>query len=490
MPPRASTTVTPAQAIRIALAHPRRLFLPAAVLAVAAVVFVFVRDPQWEASQALIVRNEAVNNHHGPGRFGHSEQMRAVQETILEVAMSPPVLAAALAEVGPPARRTAAGAWPIPKEIEDFREQVRLVPPNGAEFGTTEVLYLTVRDPDAARARALADAVRRQIERRFGSVRNARAASMIAEIEKNVELSRGELSETTARLAELESQVGADLAELRILNDSTTGEGALRRTVAEIESELRQARSDRQAAERLLEVLRTAQGDPSVLVAAPRGLLELQPGLQRLKDGLVDAQIEAARLRGSMSSAHPLVIAAEEAHREVARRLHEELDVAIRAVDVDLRMGEERIAMLGEQLEAARGRLARLAELRADYAVLVAQARSRTTLVERAEQEMAEARAAEAAATAASLLAPIGGPEVGTRPVGPGRTLIVLGGLAGGVLLGIALVLLTVDFIPPPTATNGTPAINGRSTGNGRIAGRHAANLATALTWVETRRAG
>jgi polysaccharide biosynthesis transport protein len=468
MPPSASTTVTPAQAIRIILAHPWRLFLPAVLLAAVSLVYALVRDPSWEASQTVIVRNEAVNNHHGLGQFGHSDQMRAVQETMLEVAMSRRVLAAALAEVGPPPNRTAAGPWPTPEEVEDFQKQVRLTPPNGAQFGTTELFYLSVRDADAHRAAALAEAVCRHLESHFGQLRNARAASMLAEIKKNVEISSRELAQTTARLAELESEVGLDLAELRVLNDSTTGESALRRTVAEIEAELRQARSDRQNAQQLLEVLRTAQRDPAVLVAAPRGLLDLQPGLQRLKDGLVDSQIEAARLHGSMSAAHPRVIAAEAAHREVAARLHEELDVALRAVEVDLRMGQERIAMLGEQLDAARARLARLAELRADYAVLVAHSRNRTTLLERAEQELAEARAAEAAATAASLLAPVGTPEVGSRPVGPGNTLIVLGGLAGGFMLGIALVLLSVEFVPPPQPGQLTPVppSNGRRTAN------------------------
>ena len=62
-----------------------------------------------------------------------------------------------------------------------------------------------------------------------------------------------------------------------------------------------------------------------------------------------------------------------------------------------MRLDARRIALLESQLAAANGRLGRLAELRAAYANLVAEAASRSKLVERAEQNMAEARAARAA---------------------------------------------------------------------------------------------
>ena len=85
-----------------------------------------------------------------------------------------------------------------------------------------------------------------------------------------------------------------------------------------------------------------------------------------------------------------------------------------------------------------------LAAVRAGYANQVAEAKNRAVLLERAEQNLAEARAARASAKAASLISRIDTPDAGIRPVGPGRIVIALCGVLGGLLAGFGLVFLTV----------------------------------------------
>ncbi len=85
--------------------------------------------------------------------------------------------------------------------------------------------------------RALGD----QLQLRFQEVRNAKAESMIGELDKVARLARADRREATARLAGIERQVGSDLAELRSLEEPNAGDSSLRRTVTEISSELRQA---------------------------------------------------------------------------------------------------------------------------------------------------------------------------------------------------------------------------------------------------------
>ena len=82
--------------------------------------------------------------------------------------------------------------------------------------------------------------------------------------------------------------------------------------------------------------------------------------------------------------------------------------------------------------------------MRAGYTNQVAEAKSRATLLERAEQNLAEARAARASAKAASLISRIDSPDAGIKPVGPDRIVIALCGVLGGVLAGFAVVFLTV----------------------------------------------
>jgi uncharacterized protein involved in exopolysaccharide biosynthesis len=440
------TIASPRELLQLVLRYPSRWLIPALATALAVGAYALVHQAPWEASQALVIRNDAANNQEALGKFTQPDEMKTVQETILELVRSRGVLAAALAEIGPPAGyRGAVAAWPAEEDVADLRETLKLTPPKGAEFGKTEVFYLKVRDRERSRAVTLVSALYGQLDSRFQKLRDAKAASMAGELEKAVELAAKDLRESTARLSDLERQVGDDLAELRILHDATAGESALRRTAAEIRNELRQVRSTRKSNEQLQALLKLAQAEPDRLVAMPNTLLESQPGLRRLKDGLIDAQLAASQLLGRMSAEHPLVKAARESQKQIARDVHEELGNSLRAVEVDLRLNSNRAAMLEEQLAAATSRLEKLASLRAPYANQEAETKKRMELMERAAQRLADARAGQATVKAASLIACIDSPETGPRPVGPSRAMLLVLGLAGGLVIGVGVLILSID---------------------------------------------
>ncbi len=442
--------------------HPRRWLIPAIAVTLLAGAYALVRPATWEASQALTVRNEASGPQDTLGRFSQPEEMKTVQETILELSKSHSVLSAALKEVGPPALETPAEAWPTAEDVADLRDAMKLTPPKGAEFGKTEVFYVKVRDNDQGRAVALVNAVSAQLQSAFQKLRDAKAKSMVAELEKTVSLATDELDESTRKLGEMERHVGSDLAELRILHDTTSGESALRRTATEIRNELRQVRTGRKTQEQLSDLLQQSQREPERLVATPSPLLDSQPALRKLKDGLIEAQLQTAQLQGRMSAEHPLVIAAKESQAEIRRRVHEELPSAVRALEVDLQLGVERAALLEEQLADVTARLDKLAVLRAPYTNQVAETRNRSELLDRARQRLVDARASQATSQAAQLISRIDAPDPGTRPIGPGRLAIILIGLAGGLLTGFGVLLLTVE--PQPAASSWSYSPNGAAT--------------------------
>lgn len=436
----------PRELVRILAVHARRWLVPAAVVGVLAAVYAVARPDTWEASQALIVRNEAANKEAGPGKFSQPDEMKTVQETILELVKSRGVLTAALKEVGPPADyRKNQAAWPTARDVAEVRKTVKLLPPKGAEFGKTEVFYLKVRDHDRGRVVALNRAICDQLQARFQQLRDAKARSMTDELVKAVHLAKADLDESTARLSGIERQVGSDLAELRALNQAGNGDSALRRTITEIRNELRQTRAIKEANRQLLALLSEAWDDPGRLLATPNRLLESQPALRRLKDGLVDAQLNTASLKGSMSDEHPLVRSAKGSEEEIGRHLHEELAISIRGLEVELRLNSDRAALLEDDLAQATERLGRLAGLRATYSNQLAETANRAALLERAEQNLAEARATRASAKAASLISRIDAPDSGINPVGPSRAMIVLIGAAGGLLTGFGVLFLTVQ---------------------------------------------
>ncbi len=453
------TVPSPAELARLLVVYAPRWIVPAVVVgALAAVYAVFGLDT-WEATQTLVIRNEAVNNSAGPGKFGHTDEMKTVQETILELARSRNVLAGALQEVGAPDDfRGDAAAWPTNGAIESLRKGVTITPPKGAEFGTTEVFYLKVKAGTQQRAVALARAVCDRLEARFKALRDEKAQDMVDELLRTVAEANAGLQRSTARVAEIEREVGGDLAELRALEQSSSDFSTLRQTAMQIREELRGTQSANQAREHLLVVLRGAQDDPSELLATPNTLLDSLPALRQLKEGLVTAQIRTATLKGHMSEEHPTVQSAIETEDGISSNLYAELAIAVRGLEVEKTLGEQRVAMLDGQLAQNDARLQHLADLRATYAARLVEYENRAAALGRAENHLAEARASHASANAASLISRIDDAQTGENPVGPGKAMIVLASVAGGLLLGFGILFLTVQPATSGPAAQPAPA--------------------------------
>jgi uncharacterized protein involved in exopolysaccharide biosynthesis len=281
---------------------------------------------------------------------------------------------------------------------------------------------------------------------------------MIHELGKTVQIAEDDLADSTRRLNDLEKQVGSDLGELRILSEATSGDSALRRTITEIRAELRQARSARQTQEELLALLEKARQDPRSLISTPSQLLQSEPAVKRLKEGLIDAQLRSAELQGRMSDSHPLVQAAKASEEEINHRLYDELASAVRGVQSELRLSVQRIAMLEEHQADAARRLDHLGGLRAAYANLAAETRNRSELVQRAEQRLAEVRGNQATAATADLLARIDQPDTGPQPVGLSRAMLILLGMAFGLVTGLGVVYLTAPEAPASSPMTAIPS--------------------------------
>ena len=97
-------------------------------------------------------------------------------------------------------------------------------------------------------------------------------------------------------------------------------------------------------------------------------------------------------------------------------------------------------SLSNKQREQAAARLKRLAGMRATYTNLLSESGNREKLLERAEQGLNNARSTLAGAKTASLISAVDDPDTGTHPISPSRSLVILGGLFGGLLTGLGLV--------------------------------------------------
>ncbi|MGD9645094.1 MAG: Wzz/FepE/Etk N-terminal domain-containing protein, partial [Pirellulales bacterium] len=440
--------ITAADLARLLWKYRTRWLVPTVAVSAIAAAYALVRPDSWEASQALIVRNEATTTPELPGKFRQIDDMKVTQETILALAKSRDVLAATLSAVGPPADRKAKGEYPSPREIAALRKVVKLAPPKGTEFGKTEVFYLKVRSTDRARAIALTAALSEQLQAGYQKVLDHKAQSMEHELVDNVTVAEARLREASGELSKLEREVGQDLAELRILHSNPSGDSDMRLRAITIENDIRKYQTQQRAASDLRNLLVAAAKDPTHLIAAPNSLLESQPALKRLKEGLIDAQLKTALAMGSMTADHPTVKSAALAEAEIHRRINNELSIAIRGLDGDLQLNASQIEMLQKQLDDTRDRLTRLANLRADYSNLVTDVEHANKRLEVARTTLADARAKQTGARNSNLISRLEAPDGGTEPVGPGRAVTALLGVAAGLVIGRGVLILTVPALP------------------------------------------
>lgn len=452
----AGKEVNVAQLLAVLKNYRYRWMLPAIVITLAAATYAFVRTPTWQAAQALVVRGDAGATNQTPGKFSQPEEMRVAQETVLEIARGRSVLTAALEEVGPAADAENTANFPSAKDVEALRKAVSVTAPNGAEFGTTEIFYLNAKADDRERALRLTAAISSQLKKHFQQLVDQKAKSVTLELEKSVRLAQAELGESTAQLADLEAGVGADLADLRSMSKLSSSGISLQAAMTTLDDELREAKVAEESNATLLEMLQAAQQDSRALLAMPNTLLEKLPVLRRLKEGLVDAQLRTAELLGSMSHEHPRVRGAVANEQEVAAHILRELPVAIRSIEVERKLARIKIASIERQLADARSRMQHLAAVRAEHSQLSAQVERDTQQVRQAESRLAESRSLEAGAQAANLISLVDSPDTGTRPLGPGKAVVIGVGMIGGLLVGFAVLFLTVPTIAPTADTHAT----------------------------------
>ncbi|HEV7279392.1 MAG TPA: Wzz/FepE/Etk N-terminal domain-containing protein [Pirellulaceae bacterium] len=438
----------------------RWIVFSAVVCGAMGLAYAATRKPVWESSQATVLRDEAIGELTRQGRFESADALKTAQETVLQVARQRETAAAALAEVGPPPAYFRLEAYPNDGEVDAFLEEVTVAAPKGLEFGKSEVMYVTAQAPNAVRASKLVASLCERIDLHLRQLRRERASEVIAEMTKTVELAQAELKQATGKLHDVEQKVGSDLGELRVLNESGGGESNLRTTLNQIRAEVRQLESDRTAKEELRKILEAAKAEPERFVATPNRLLEAQPALRRLKDGLVDAQLRRAALVGKLNPEHPELLSAIAAESETKRNVLRELDGAMLGLDDEIRVVQASLDDLLRQQKDVDDRLGRLAGMRADYGNLVAIVKQRSEALQLADKKLSDAKASYEAAGSARLLTTMGPPVPSDGPVGPGKMQIVLAagllgafGCAGAIMLATPLQRMrgrrVTDYLPP-----------------------------------------
>lgn len=396
----------------------------------------------WTASQSMVLRDEANGSIDRLGRFSSQTELKAAQETILEMARNHEVVKYALQQVG-----TSNGGedetWPSNQVVgEVAKKRINIRAPQGADFGGSEMIYLQVEDTNPQRAVEFCNATYLSLLQQMREVRRVRADSMINELTHARDMARGSLDEAFAQMREIEVQFGSDLGELRNLSETNIGEGANRRALEETSREMQLAELELERIESLYKLLDQGLKNPDHLLVSGGQQLTSQPALKRLKDGLIDAQLERSRLSGRLTENNPKMKAAAAAETQIRNQMQSETALVLQSMEPVLAVERDRVERLRVKQAGIQRRLDRLAEGRTSYAKIAANVKHRTLMLENSEKVLASAEASRSAALSINLLSKLGQVTVSDSPNGMSMMMLTAGGGAAGLIFGLGTIFL------------------------------------------------
>jgi hypothetical protein len=282
------------------------------------------------------------------------------------------------------------------------------------------------------------------LEERLRQVRKSRAESIIAELRHARDAARVGQTDATKRLQEMEAKAGLELGDLRGMTDMIAGGSNSRTQIDIIKSELRSGETQQQQLLNDIKLIKDAIADPSGFLVTPSELVNTQPGLKKLREGYADAQISASQLSGRFTEQHPIFIAAKTSQLSIREKLVEELQASLTNREQELKLLLGKQDRLRNVLQNTEVKLGSIAENRAEYANLISEVKTRTTILESAERELAEATASSDASLSTSLITRLDEPVISDKPIGPGRTTITALCTIAGLVFGLGLVFVIV----------------------------------------------
>lgn len=406
--------------------------------------YAFVSPRNWMAHQTLVVRDEILGTPNRPGRFDSAEQLRSAQETVRTVARSREVISSVLSQVEPPPGYTDS-EWPSQEYLEDYGANISISAANGAEFGQTEVVVLSVKDRSAERAAQIVAYLTHELSLHLSQLRDARFGSMEQELGSGLEVAQESVDQASLELSRIERELGADLSEMRSMNDPSGSEGPLRRQLGTTRQDIVTAQQRLGDLSTQLTYLQELAADPASIVSTPESILVLHPELRRLKESMIDSAVTLSRQLAQYDASHPRVLGAEAANRALSAELRIQLDSAVKGTEFEREIVNARLVELKNIELDLTQRISNLSAARVDYSDAIHRVDRRKTELARIESELTEIQAAREAASRSGVIAPIGPPKADTRPVGPGRSIIAVAGAGAGFILSVAIIALLFD---------------------------------------------
>ena len=437
---------SPARTIIDTLITYRKWWLaPTLVCTLLALAYVLVGSKTYTSRQSLVVRDDLVGTHFKPGRFDSLDSLKSAQETILEISRRPQVVRNALSKLGPPAL-TSESAWLGDQNLEATQGKIQISAPNGAEFGRTEVIVLSVQQNTRERAGQFVSYLLDEVEDTLRELRSAQFGSMQEELDQAASTAEKSYLEAANELKSFERKIGADLSTLISLNDAQAGTNNLQSELANLSVEQRVAWADVENVLKQIQILKEITDQPESLLEVPQELLQLQPTLSSLARGLNDAVLAYSRSKGRYQMEHPRVREDHRSVQDIKQRIEEKLTRTLGSLQNQLELREGKYNRITQLIDQKKQRLGELSSLRVDYTTLRQKVAKRREIHAGTQSSLAEIVTLGTSAKKVSLISRIDMPQTELYADGPSNKVVVFGGMLAGLLIGLGLVMFVAPY--------------------------------------------
>ena len=421
----------------------------------------FLHSPTYTARQSLIVRDDLMGTSFKPSRFESLDSMKSAQETILEIARKPEVIRNVMEQL---TTKSMFGSSEISdRDIEEMQGNIEFGAPNGAEFGRTEAVVLSVTEKSRDRAKKFTTLLLKEIDTKLSEVRHQRLNSMQQELTLASDEALKMLRESSKKLQATERGFGVEITTMRGLNEPQGG-NSFDLKLNQIQLEKRQADAVLASIREQKQLLEEARDSGTLEIVTSSQLLELQPGLVNMMQSLTNATEKLSADEGRYKSLHPVLKASRKAVQHQKQMLFESIGNMVAGLDSQLAMAEKQVESLDKSILTLENNLIDLTDKRVGYDTQQADFKNKTKVYSEVQAQLSQIQSYSSTSKNVALLSPIGQPQVGTRPNGLGKKATVIAGGCLGLMVGLGLVALVVPPLgpqasyPDPAEYIGTPA--------------------------------
>jgi len=410
----------------------------------------FLATKTYTARQSLILRDDLMGDAFKPSRFESQESLKSAQETVLEIARKPQIVREVLEELGPTSSFSF-GEYPSVETIEEVQGNITLAAPNGAEFGKTEAVVLSVKTIGPERSKKFVNLLLDKIDSKLNDVRLLRLNSMQNELSQATHNASMSLKDASRELQDLEMSFGAEISTIRGLNDPQ-GSGGFDLKLNQIRLEQRQAAANLTSARQQRELLRKAKENRDAEFVTSNELLQLQPALQGMMTNLSTVMAQLALDEGRYTEFHPALQRSRRAVKRQKEQLFDSIGATIKGLDSQIETLSSLEGDLSQSVADLEGQLKNLSEQRVPYATLEESVKKKAEIYNEVQGRLAKVQSYAASTEQVAMLTRVDDPQVSSRPdqIGAFNAGLVGGGL--GLMCGLGLVaLLAPPFVDPRT---------------------------------------